>query len=72
MHVAIFVRQLDRRQVECEDHGVTVTNDNKVDHFVAQMYAGGLLENKFLSDWEETADKSWGATHPHFTQYFNK
>ena len=36
-HVTTFARQLDRHQVECEDHGVTVTTDNKVEHFVAQM-----------------------------------
>ena len=34
-HVTTFARQLDMRQVECKDHGVTVTNDDKVDHFVA-------------------------------------
>ena len=41
-HVTNFARQLDRFQVKCEYHGITVTNDDKVDHFVAQMYACGL------------------------------
>ena len=36
------------------------------------MYACGLFEAKFLDDWEETADKSWGKTRPHFTCQFNK
>ena len=67
-HVTTFARQLDRRQVECKDHGVTITNNDKIDHFVAQMYAFGLLEAKFLDNWEGTADKLWGETHPHFTQ----
>ena len=71
-HVTTFGRKLDTRQVEYEIHGVTVTNDKKVDHFVAHMYACGLFEAKFLDYWEETADKSWGATHPHFTRHFNK
>ena len=35
VQVTIFVRQLDRRQVECKDYGVTVTEDDKLDHFVA-------------------------------------
>ena len=35
LHVIAFARQLDRLQVESKYHGVTVTNDNKVDHFVA-------------------------------------
>ena len=71
-HVITFARQLDRRQVECEDHGVTITNDDKVDHFVAQMYVCGLFKNKFLDDWEETADNLWRATHPLFTREFYK
>ena len=70
-HVTKFARQLDRRQVECEDHGVTITNDNKVDHFAAHIYACGLYEAKFMDDLGETADKSWGATHPHLTRQFN-
>ena len=36
------------------------------------MYACGLLEAKFLDDWEEIADTLWGSTHPHFTRKFNK
>ena len=35
LNVTTFVRQLDMHQVECEDHEVTVTNDDKVDHSVA-------------------------------------
>ena len=34
-HIKTFDHQLDSRQVECEDHGVTVTKDDKVDPFVA-------------------------------------
>ena len=36
-HVTTFAHQLDLRQVECEDHGVAVINDGKVDQFLAQM-----------------------------------
>ena len=36
------------------------------------MYACGLFESKFMDDWEETANKSWGSTNPHFTRKFNK
>ena len=57
VHVTTFVRQLDRRQVECKDHGVIITNNNKVDHFAAQTYICGLFEAKFLENWEETVNK---------------
>ena len=71
-NITTFSLQLDRHQVDCKDHGVTVTNENKVDHFVSQMYACGLFEAKFMEDWEETSDKLWRATQPHFMQQFNK
>ena len=38
-HITTFACQLDRHQVECKDQGVTVTNADKVEHFVAQIYA---------------------------------
>ena len=53
-HIPTFPRQLERRQVECGDHGVTVTEADKVDHFVSQMYACNLSEEMFLDDWEES------------------
>ena len=34
-HVRTFSRQLDMCHIECKDHGVTVTKDDKVDHFVS-------------------------------------
>ena len=71
-HVTTFARQLDRSQVECKDHGVTVTEADKVDHFVSQMYGCNLSEAKFLDDWEERNNKSWGATQPHFMNQYAK
>ena len=71
-HITTFSRQLDRRQVECRDHGVTVTEAKKLGHFVAQMYACDLFGAKILDDWEESNDKSWGATYLHFTKKYAK
>ena len=50
VHVTTFARQLERRQVECKDHGVTVTKADKMDHFLSQMYAYNLFEVKFLDN----------------------
>ena len=71
-HVTTFARQLDRRQIECLDHGVTITNAEKVVHFIEQMYTCGLFEARFLDDWEESLDKSWATTPPLFVTQFNK
>ena len=71
-HVTTFARQLDRRQTECLDHGVTITDAEKVVHFIEQMYTCGLFEARFLDDWEESTDKSWATTLPLFVAQFNK
>ena len=71
-HVTTFARQLNRRQIECDDHGVIITDDEKVVHFVQEMYACGLFEARFLNNWEENSDKSWTVTLPLFTNQFNK
>ena len=49
-HVTTFARQLDMRQVKCKYHGVTITNDDKVNHLVAKMYVCGLFEAKLLEN----------------------
>ena len=36
------------------------------------MYACGLFGANFMDSWEDTDDKSWSSTHPHFTRQFNK
>ena len=41
-------------------------------HFVAQMYVCNIFKAKFLDDWEESGDKSWGFTQPHFTKQYAK
>ena len=71
-HITTFACQLDRRQVEYKDHGVTVTKANKVDHFVAQVYACDLFKAKILDEYYERNDKSWGGTHPHFMKQYAK
>ena len=71
-HITTFARQLDRRQVECATNQVTITDSDKVDHFVAQMYLWDIFESKFLDDWEEAQDKTWAATKPLFVTQYNK
>ena len=39
---------------------------------MAQMYACGLFEAKFLDEREETAKRLWRETKTHFMQQFNK
>ena len=57
VNVTTFARQLYHLQVQCKDHGILVTNYDKADRFIAEMYACGLSEDKLLDDREETAEK---------------
>ena len=70
--VTNFARQLDRSQVKCKYHGVTVTNYDNMDDFVAHMYACGLFKAKLMDYWEETVKNLLRATQPQFTCQFNK
>ena len=71
-HITTFARQLYQRKVECAKNLVTITDSDKVDHFVAQMYLCDIFESKFLDDWEESLDKTWAATKPLFVTQYNK
>ena len=71
-HIKTFSQQLDRQQVECAKNMVTITDSEKVDHFVAQMYICDIFESKFLNNWEESMDKTWDATKPLFVTQYNK
>ena len=50
-HITTFACQLGRRQIECSNHGVTITENNKVVHFIQEMYVCGLFEARFLDNW---------------------
>ena len=49
-HVTMFARQLNRRQIECHDHGDVITDDEKVVHFVQEMYACGLFKARLVDN----------------------
>ena len=71
-HITTFAQQINQRQVECAKNQVTITDSDKVDHFVAQMYLCDIFESKFLDDWEEALDKTRDATKPLFVAQYNK
>ena len=42
-HITTFSRQLGRCRIECSDHGITITDDDKVVQFIQEMYVCGLF-----------------------------
>ena len=70
--VTTFARQLKLRQAKCKGNLVIITNADKVDHFVAQMYLSDIFESKFLDDWEDGTDKDWVSTKKYLVTQCNK
>ena len=71
-HVTTYARQLDRRQVECGELNVTITDDDKILQFIGEMFASELFDRKFLDDWEDAEPQSWKETVAHFAEEYGK
>lgn len=71
-HVTTYARQLDRRQAECLELDVVITDDDKILHFVGQMIDSDVFDRKFTDDWEDDAAVGWRATTQHFADEFDK
>ena len=67
-HVTTYARQLDRRQVECRELNVTIADDDKILHFIGEMFASKLFDRKFLDDWEDAEQQDWKDTVVHFAE----
>ena len=71
-HVTTYARQLDRRQVECEELNITITDDEKILQFIGEMFASELFDRKFLDDWEDAEQQNWKDTVAHFAEEYGK
>ncbi len=71
-HVSTYARQLDKRQIECSELKVPVSDGDKLLHFIGQMFSSDLFERKFLDDWEDADAVDWKATVAHFSNEFGK
>jgi len=71
-HVTTYARQLDRRQVECGELNVTISDGDKILQFIGEMFASKLFDRKFLDDWEDEDSKTWKETVTHFGEEYGK
>ena len=69
-HITAYARQLDKRQRDCIRLKTTISESDKVDFFVKNMYDSGLYEAKFLEEWEAAVDQSWLATRDSFAKEY--
>ena len=68
----VGARQLDRRQDECAELNVTISDGDKILHFIGEMFASELFDRKFLDDWEDEESKTWSETIAHFGEEYGK
>ena len=71
-HVTMFATELDERQLECADFEVIISDVDKTIFFVGKMDLSSLFENKFLKNYNETADKFWKTTVDTFTNEYDR
>ena len=71
-HVSIFGHQLDQRQADCVELGVVTTGEDKVTHFITNMYASEFLETKTMEDWEDLTDQLSATSLTLFTAEYRK
>ena len=58
-HALTYAAQLDKRQLECVDFNVLISDATKTILFVVQMDKSGLFEPKFIDDYDDTPKKRW-------------
>ncbi len=71
-HVSTYARQLDRRQAECLELEVAISDDDKILHFVGQMINSDVFDRKFIDDWEDQEGADWAATRSAFADEYDK
>ena len=71
-HASTYAAQLDKRQLECVDFDVEISDAAKTMHYVGQMEKSGLFEPKFIDDYDDEVDKSWATTTNRFVKQYDR
>ena len=70
MHITKFITKLNKGQKDLERNQIDVTDKDKLEHFVLQMFGSNLFDENQMMEWEKKAAlaKTWAAA----TSYFNE
>jgi hypothetical protein len=68
-HITVFSKTLEDEQEILKKLGVTISDEEKTEHFVKQMHASGQFSKEELMKWEkkDTADRTWDNAKTYFT-----
>ena len=69
-HVTDFIRRLDKYQAYLAKNGITISDEDKTQHFVEQMYASGMFDVQQMRLWENQPeyDKTWKDAKGYFKE----
>ena len=56
-HASMYATQLNKRQLECVDFDVFISDVTKIILFVGHMDKRGLFKPKFIDDYDDTFNK---------------
>jgi hypothetical protein len=69
-HIEEFIKRLNEEQISLGRDKVVISNDDKLQHFLEEMYDCGMFDRRDYKEWEtkEDDDKTWEAATAHFTE----
>jgi len=69
-HITKFISKLNKGEKALARDGIVITAEDKLQHFILQMYASNCFDEKQMMEWEKkpTADKTWANA----TNYFKE
>ena len=58
-----YVKRLNEEQEKMSQDGITISTDDKLQHFMEEMYDSGQFDRRDYRDWEDRPDfeKTWPA-----------
>lgn len=68
-HIEEFVKRLDEEQHALLNDRIKISNEDKLQHFLEEMYKASIFDRRDYKDWEDKDDdeKDWDAATEHYT-----
>ena len=69
-HITKFISKLNKGEKALARDGIVITAEDKLQHFILQMYASNCFDEKQMMEWEKkpTADKTWANATSYFKE----
>ena len=70
IHITKFISQLNKGEKALARDNIVITSDDKLHHFILQMFASNCFDEKQMMEWEKkaTADKTWANATTYFKE----